>query len=79
MQQYEQAFTEMGLEWIPSVGNFITVNLEKNASAIDKLLLRQGVITRPVANYGMPEHLRITIGLQEQNERCINALQQALG
>jgi histidinol-phosphate aminotransferase len=42
-------------------------------------LLRQGVIVRPVAGYGMPEHLRVTIGLPEENERFLAALKVALG
>lgn len=78
MQQFELAFEEMGLKWIPSVGNFICVDLGQDAAPIDKLLLQRGVITRPVANYGMPTHLRITIGLPQQNERCIHALKQIL-
>jgi len=78
MEQYEKAFQQMGLEWIPSVGNFITVDLKRNAADIDKALLQQGVITRPIANYGMPEHLRISIGLPEQNQRCIEALKNSL-
>ena len=78
MLQYERTFKQMGLNWIPSVGNFITVDLQQDATAVDGLLLQQGVITRPVANYGLPNHLRITIGLPEQNERCINALRQCL-
>jgi histidinol-phosphate aminotransferase len=41
-----------------------------------KALLRQGVIVRPVANYGMPNHLRITIGLPEENRRFIEALRK---
>lgn len=79
MKQYEKAFSEMGLKWIPSVGNFITVDLSQEAGPVDKQLLQSGVITRPVANYGMPNHLRISIGTQQQNERCIKALKQVLG
>ncbi len=78
IRQFELAFDQLGLGWIPSVGNFITVDLNQDAARIDKLLLQQGVITRPVANYGLLNHLRITIGLPEQNERCIEALQQFL-
>lgn len=78
MQQYEQAFKSMELNWIPSVGNFITVDLGRDAAEIDKALLKLGVITRPVANYGLPNHLRISIGLEEQNQRCIDALKQVL-
>jgi len=68
----------MGLEWIPSVGNFITVDLGRPSAAVNQALLQLGVITRPVANYGMPNHLRISIGLPEQNARCIDALKQVL-
>jgi histidinol-phosphate aminotransferase len=78
MQQYIDAFTEMGLEWIPSVGNFISVNLARDASQVDKRLLQEGVITRPVANYGMPQYLRISIGLPEENTRCIASLKKVL-
>jgi len=78
MQQYETAFNQMGLEWIPSVGNFITVDLGRPSAAVNQALLQLGVITRPVANYGMPNHLRISIGLPEQNARCIDALKQVL-
>jgi len=78
LAQYEAAFSDMGLEWIPSVGNFITVDLGRNASEIDKAMLGKGVITRPVANYGLPNHLRITVGFPEENERCIAALKEVL-
>ncbi len=78
MQQYTTAFAKMGLEWIDSVGNFITVDLARDAAVVDKQLLQQGVITRPVANYGLPGHLRISIGLERENERCIAALQSIL-
>jgi len=42
-------------------------------------LLRQGIIVRPVANYGLPEHLRVTVGLPEENARFLEALKAALG
>jgi histidinol-phosphate aminotransferase len=76
--QYEAAFSDMALEWIPSVGNFITVNLGRSAAEIDKALLLKGVITRPVGNYALPSHLRITVGLPEENARCIQALKEVL-
>jgi len=77
MQQLMQAFERLGLAYIPSVGNFICLQVG-DAAAVYEKLLRQGVIVRPVANYGMPEYLRITIGSAQENERCIQALQQAL-
>ena len=78
LARYEAAFSEMGLDWIPSVGNFITVDLGCNASEVDKAMLSKGVITRPVANYGLPNHLRITVGLPEENDRCLAALKEVL-
>ena len=77
MQQYTRAFTDMGLDYIPSVGNFICVKVGEAAS-IYELLLRQGVIVRPVANYGMPEYIRITVGTEQENERCIAALRKVM-
>jgi len=77
MQQYTRAFTELGLEYIPSIANFISVKVGEAASIYEQLL-HQGVIVRPVANYGMPEYLRITIGTAEENQRCINALQKVM-
>ncbi|WBA83659.1 histidinol-phosphate transaminase [Endozoicomonas sp. GU-1] len=75
----EQGFAGLGLDWIPSSGNFITVDLKRNAMSVYEGLLSKGIIVRPVANYGMPEHLRISIGLPEENRRCLEALSQVLG
>jgi len=69
---------KLGLHSIPSIANFVTVDLERPARPVFDALLREGVIVRPVANYGMPNHLRITIGLPEENSRCIAALSQVL-
>jgi len=72
------AFDELGLNYIPSIANFIAVNVNRDAMPVYEALLREGVIVRPVANYNMPEHLRITVGTQEQNIRVINALGKIL-
>jgi histidinol-phosphate aminotransferase len=74
MRQLTAAFRELGLEMIPSVGNFVCVDLGRPAAPVYEGLLRQGVIVRPVANYGMPNHLRITIGLPDENRRFLEAL-----
>lgn len=79
MKQYESGFEALRFEFIPSVGNFITVNMATDAMSIYQALLKEGVIVRPVANYGMPEHLRISIGLPEENERCLAALAKVVG
>ncbi|MFB9885270.1 histidinol-phosphate transaminase [Balneatrix alpica] len=78
MQQFEQGFAKLGLDYIPSVGNFVCVNVGKEAAPVYQALLREGVIVRPVANYGMPTYLRISIGLPEENQRCLDALAKVL-
>jgi histidinol-phosphate aminotransferase len=77
MAQLTEAFAELSLEWIPSAGNFVTFKLG-DAAAVNLSLLRQGVIVRPLAGYGMPEWLRVTIGLPEENARFLAALREAL-
>jgi len=78
MQQMIDAFRQMGLSFIPSAGNFISVDMGKTAQPIYQALLRLGVIVRPVANYEMPQHLRITIGTERENTRCLAALREVL-
>lgn len=78
MKYLMSEFEAMGLTYIPSVGNFICVNVGNNAMKVYDDLLYQGVIVRPVANYEMPEYLRITIGTKNENERFISALKKVL-
>lgn len=78
MKQLESAFNEMGLEYIPSAGNFIAVDVGDQAADINQSLLEQGVIVRPIGGYGLPRHLRVSIGLPEENARFIEALARAL-
>ena len=78
LEQWFAACTEQGWEYIPTVGNFITVNVQRSAAPVYEALLREGVIVRPIGGYGLPQHLRITIGTEEQNNRCIKALQKVL-
>lgn len=78
MHQLQEGFRELGLSWIPSRGNFIALDLGQLAAPVYQGLLREGVIVRPVANYGMPNHLRITIGLPVENTRLLEALAKVL-
>lgn len=78
LTQMESGLCGLGLEYIPSVGNFITVDFAKDAAEIDQRLLKKGVIVRPVANYGMPSCLRVSIGLAEENGRFLTALKESL-
>lgn len=78
MKQLTEGFQRLGLPYIPSIGNFVCVDTGREAAPVYQALLREGVIVRPVANYGMPHHLRISIGLPQENERCLNALEKVL-
>jgi len=77
LRELEIALKRMGLETVPSFANFILVRIGPAARVYQELLAR-GVIVRPVANYDLPEWLRVTIGLPQENERFINALSAAL-
>ncbi|MBC7503333.1 MAG: histidinol-phosphate transaminase [Herminiimonas sp.] len=79
--QLTAAFAELDLEYVPSFGNFVLVRVGSDDGAgarVNLALLRQGVIVRPVANYGLPQWLRISIGLPEENAAFIDALKNAL-
>lgn len=78
LQQLADGFSAMGLEHIPSIGNFISVDVKRDALQVYQDLLRQGVIVRPVANYQLPRHLRITVGTEAQNSRVLAALHTVL-
>ena len=74
MVQLTAGFEQLGLDYIPSVGNFVTVDLGRPADEIDQKLLGAGCITRPIAAYGLPHHLRITVGRADENARLLSAL-----
>ncbi len=78
MQQLTAGFKTLGLEWIPSAGNFVSVDLRQPGQPIYEALLRKGVIVRPVGNYELPNHLRISIGTQAENEFFLQALADVL-
>ena len=78
MQQLEAGFKRLGLDYIPSVGNFVSVDMGRDPGQVYTALLREGVIVRPVANYAMPGYLRISVGLPEENQRCLEALAKVL-
>jgi histidinol-phosphate aminotransferase len=78
MKQLTEGFRSLGLSYIPSFGNFVSVKVGPAAAEVYQKLLRGGVIVRPVANYGMPEYLRVTVGLKDQNEKFLRLLEAAL-
>ncbi len=78
MVQLTAGCEALGLDYIPSVGNFLTVDVGQPAGQVDQALLREGCITRPIAGYGLPKHLRVSVGLLEENERFLAALERVL-
>jgi histidinol-phosphate aminotransferase len=83
MKQLLDGCRRQGISWIPSYANFVTVEIPRSAGqsqagAVFQKLLRQGVIVRPLANYGMPDHLRVTVGLARENTRFLEALEAVL-
>ena len=77
MQQIVAGLQQQGLVHIPSYGNFVTFRAP-DAAGVFRKLLQAGVIVRPIANYGMPDHLRVSIGLESENARFLDALRRAL-
>jgi histidinol-phosphate aminotransferase len=75
---YKQ-FESMGLDYVPTEGNFILLHLDRPGPVVMQELLKMGVITRPLVGYELPNSIRVTIGTKEQNERFINGLKQVLG
>jgi histidinol-phosphate aminotransferase len=73
----EGEFRRLGLPFLPSQANFILVEVGEGRTVYEKLL-QQGVIVRPMNGYGLPRHVRISIGLEEENRRMVAALERAL-
>lgn len=76
--QIEAGLQKLGLTFIPSQGNFICFDTATDALAVYNKLLAKGVIVRPVVPYGMPQHLRVSIGLEEENRIFLEALAEVL-
>jgi histidinol-phosphate aminotransferase len=77
-ERFYRAFDELGLSYPRSQANFVCVDLDRPAHPVFEALLRRGVIVRPLAPYGLPQALRVTVGTEEENERTVVALQQTL-
>ena len=77
IEQILAGLKRLGLAHIPAHGNFVTFRAG-DAARVNQRLLQQGVIVRPLANYGMPEHLRVTVGLEAENLRFLEALEKSL-
>jgi histidinol-phosphate aminotransferase len=78
MLQITTGLRQLGIEYIPSYGNFLSFRVRGNIKAVNESLLKQGVIVRPIGIYEMPEHLRVTVGLESENQRFLKSLELAL-
>ncbi len=77
MRQIVQGVLLLGLDYIPSYGNFVAVRVGNGANRYQQLL-RHGVIVRPIGNYGLPEYLRVSIGLAAENTQFLQALESVI-
>ena len=71
--QLQQGFAKLGLTFVPSYANFVLVKVG-DAARVNLELLKRGVIVRPVAGDGLPEWLRVSIGLPHENQKFLEAL-----
>jgi len=78
MAQLKAGLDKLGLKTLPSKANFITIDFAREAAPIDRALLQRGVIVRPLAAYGMPNFLRVSIGTEAENARFLEALGEVL-
>lgn len=69
----------MELAWVPSVANFVLIDIDRDCNEVFQAMLKKGVIVRSMAEYGYPKHIRVTIGTPEENERFIESLGEVLG
>lgn len=78
MRQLVSVAGKIGLSFIPSRGNFLTIQFEQVATEIYTKLLQQGIIVRPLGGYGLPNHLRVSVGLETENERFCLGLEDIM-
>jgi histidinol-phosphate aminotransferase len=79
MEQLKQAFDRLGLSYLPSMGNFLCVQMDRPGLSVFQALLHRGIIVRPVDNYGLPNYLRVTVGSESENSLFIDGLKEVLG
>jgi histidinol-phosphate aminotransferase len=78
LEQLMRGLDELGIKYLPSQANFLLFDCEREAAPVFQALLREGVILRPVAPYGFPRHLRLSVGLPEENQAALLALRKVL-
>jgi len=68
----------MGIDYIDSQANFLLIHVGRNADEIFNRLLKQGIIVRSMTSYDFPDHIRVNVGLHEENERFLEALEKVV-
>lgn len=76
MKKLTATLDELGIEYIPSVTNFLSINLKTDAAPIYNQLLKRGIITRTLGNYDLPHYLGVTLGLSDENVAFIKAFKE---
>ena len=76
MAQMTEGLTALGYDYIPSAGNFVAFDCGEPGDALFQRMLKEGVIVRAIAEYGLPNHVRVSIGLAAENERFLSVLAQ---
>ena len=74
----EESLRDLGISSLPSEANFLLIDVGRDGAQVYDMLLRKGVITRPMGGYGYPNHLRVTVGTQEENRTFLEALRTVL-
>lgn len=78
LDYFYEKLQKMGLPFIESQGNFVMFDTLRDAAQVNEALLRKGIIMRPVKNYGFPTHLRLSVGLEDENVAAMKALEEVL-
>lgn len=79
LDYFYEKLEKLGLPFIESQGNFVMFDTLRDAAQVNEALLRKGIIMRPVKNYGFPNHLRLSVGIEEENIAAMQALAEVLG
>jgi histidinol-phosphate aminotransferase len=78
LDKVQVELTAMGIDFLPSQGNFVMLNTRRNLQQVETFFLKHGVIIRPLDNYGFKTWIRLSIGLPEQNELALKVLKKSL-
>lgn len=78
LDYFYKKLQQLGLPFLKSEGNFVLFDTLRDSSKVFEALLKKGIILRPVKNYGFPTHLRMSVGLPEENEAAMKALEEVL-